>query len=164
MIFLFRAYTTLKNGTHDDTATFALVIGIDDYKHIRKLAGCVQDAEDVVKFLKEEFHTPDNRIRLLRNSDASRDAIIATFQSHLINNDDINRGDRIFFYYAGHGGRVPPPQGWMGEKNRDPMSMGPGPVKRGETRLRHPRRDLGCAYAAHVSEGEQRRAYNGPSI
>ncbi|EPS94978.1 hypothetical protein FOMPIDRAFT_1082789, partial [Fomitopsis schrenkii] len=93
---------------------FALVIGIDAYETMTpKLAGCVEDASDFVEYLREDLHTPESHIRLLKNSDASRHAIITTFRSHLTENPKIRWNDRIFFYFAGHGGRVHAPRGWV---------------------------------------------------
>lgn len=43
---------------------------------------------------------------VLLNESATRDNILAAFNSHLVQNAQINKGDLIFFFYAGHGDSV----------------------------------------------------------
>ncbi|KAJ7027245.1 hypothetical protein C8F04DRAFT_1122868 [Mycena alexandri] len=52
-------------------------------------------------------------IRRLENEAATRQDILHNFHSHLIENIDINPGDAIIFYFAGHGSRVTAPAGWQ---------------------------------------------------
>ncbi|KAH9923544.1 caspase domain-containing protein [Fomitopsis serialis] len=97
-----------------DTRIFALVIAIDNYqnKSITPLQGCVNDGNDFVKFLTETLGVPLARIVKLVNEDATREAILRNFQQHLISNSDINRGDAVVFFYAGHGDREKAPALW----------------------------------------------------
>lgn len=48
----------------------------------------------------------------LTNEDATRDAILGAFSTHLIENTKIEQGDAIILFYAGHGSRVKAPVGW----------------------------------------------------
>ena len=81
-------------------------------KNIDDLSGCINDAESIREFLEVQFKVPPRRIRLLTNAEANRQQILDVFRSHLIENEDIERGDAIFFYFAGHGSRVGAPEGW----------------------------------------------------
>ncbi|KAF8187345.1 caspase domain-containing protein [Mycena galopus ATCC 62051] len=83
---------------------FALIIGIDKAGYpICDLHGCVNDAKAFHKFVEEKLG-PHTQIKVLHNADATRANILDTFQSFLIDNEGINKGDAIIFFYAGHGG------------------------------------------------------------
>ncbi|KAH9923559.1 caspase domain-containing protein, partial [Fomitopsis serialis] len=98
---------------------FALVIAIDNYRNseINKLQGCVPDAEDLHKFLEDTLKIPSHRIRRLYNERATRRAILDTFISHFIENIDIQPGDTMILFYAGHGDRETAPEGWKAPNN-----------------------------------------------
>ncbi|KAJ7143187.1 caspase domain-containing protein [Mycena crocata] len=109
---------TTPNAQQSDCRVFALIIGIDHYKTINGLNGCVNDAKAFKTFLTGSLHVPDSHIELIVNKDATRLNIISKFRSHLIGNPDIRdvsensaarTGDTIIFFYAGHGSRVPAP-------------------------------------------------------
>ncbi|KAJ6526230.1 caspase domain-containing protein [Mycena vulgaris] len=93
---------------------FAFIIGIDEYlsNSIPNLRGCVNDAQTIRTFLTNRFHIPEPQIALLTNGDATRAAILETFQTHLIENSSIEQDDTIIVYYAGHGSRAPAPISW----------------------------------------------------
>ncbi|KAI0315079.1 caspase domain-containing protein [Amylostereum chailletii] len=94
---------------------FALVIGIDRYKHagngIHNLGGCVADADDMVKFLIETMQVPPTRIQNLRDEQATRGEIKAHIRG-LAENSLIQHGDPILIFYAGHGGEAKCPARW----------------------------------------------------
>lgn len=73
----------------------------------------MNDALSFKKFLTKKLRVPDSHIVFLSNEFATRDSIITTFQKHLIENITIERGDAIIIFYAGHGGRVDAPEGWI---------------------------------------------------
>ena len=75
------------------------------------LKGAVADADSVKEYLENVLKVPQSHIRNLRNAQATRTAIIAEFCA-LETNTDINPGDPILIYYAGHGGEVIPPADW----------------------------------------------------
>ncbi|KAJ7742022.1 caspase domain-containing protein [Mycena metata] len=91
---------------------FALIIAIDKYAHNDswKLNECVNDANLIESFITTTFTT--HSIRRLDNEAATRQDILDNFRSHLIENTNINPGDTIIFYFAGHGSRVTGPVGW----------------------------------------------------
>ncbi|KAF8153827.1 caspase domain-containing protein [Crassisporium funariophilum] len=94
---------------------FALIVGIDEYKDppIPNLKGCVQDSNSIYKFLIESFHANPLHIKHLKNEQATREGILAAFESHLVKNTAITRNDPIVFYFAGHGSCELAPEGWL---------------------------------------------------
>jgi hypothetical protein len=76
------------------------------------LRGSVNDAKAFKGFLTDRLHVPGVQIKLLLNKDATRSAILNTFQKHLTENPQIDEGDALIFFYAGHGSRIPAPGDW----------------------------------------------------
>jgi hypothetical protein len=82
----------------------ALIIGIADYPHVRKLPP-VSDARDIASLLQDPVFAgyPSSQVRLLEEGQATREALrkeLARLAS--------NAGPEatVFFYFSGHGGRV----------------------------------------------------------
>ena len=93
---------------------FALIIGINKYKnspHIPKLEGAVPDADAVRNYLQDHLGVPSSQIKNLRDSEATRAAIIDGIKAFSFN-DKIKEGDPILIYYAGHGDSADTPEGW----------------------------------------------------
>ncbi|KAJ7289161.1 caspase domain-containing protein [Mycena rebaudengoi] len=98
---------------------FALIVGIDSYIRAAEypaLEGCVNDANAFRDFLLDTrescgLEVPAGNIKILTNKNATRSAIISTFQSHFINNPKIpnNGNTTMIFFFAGHGERVSAP-------------------------------------------------------
>ena len=68
------------------------------------LDGAVNDMEAMKAILVSRFGFEHDNIRILKNSQATRDRIISDFRSHLIAKS--RPGDIALFYYAGHGSQV----------------------------------------------------------
>jgi uncharacterized caspase-like protein len=98
-----------------DDRLFALIIGIDNYQHkkIRKLRGCVNDSENVCRFLTEYLCVNPAHIKHLRDGEATRENILSAFEKHLISNQEIQPNDAIVFYFGGHGSCEKHPDGNM---------------------------------------------------
>lgn len=91
---------------------YALLVGIDTYHPasvpaIPPLKGCANDIKAVEAYLRErtkegewKLVEPTNIPWLLTNENATRQAIINSFEQHLCN---ANSDDVVFFYYSGHG-------------------------------------------------------------
>ena len=92
---------------------FALIIGINEYEspNIPKLLGAVPDADAMRGYLQKHLGVPSSQIRNLRDSEATRAAIIEGIEAFSLNNE-IKRGDPILIYYAGHGSSTDTPKGW----------------------------------------------------
>ncbi|KAK0437250.1 uncharacterized protein EV420DRAFT_1216131, partial [Desarmillaria tabescens] len=89
---------------------WAVLIGIDAYEGI-SLHGCVSDALLMKNFLIDDLGVPKERIQCLLGSHdplpngaltPSRANIVNTLYS-LIHNREIQLGNNIIIYYAGHG-------------------------------------------------------------
>ncbi|KAJ7627877.1 caspase domain-containing protein [Mycena rosella] len=99
----------------DSPRYFLLSIAINEYlcDDIPNLNGCLNDAAAIESCLAKIFGpTPTTAILSLRNASATRSAILASFESHLIENPAIHKNDPIIIYYAGHGGQAEAPRGW----------------------------------------------------
>ncbi|KAI0316305.1 caspase domain-containing protein [Amylostereum chailletii] len=94
---------------------FALIIGIDKYKHssstLPNLSGAVRDAKAIKTYLEDRMNVPSSRIRTLLNEDATRRAILDEVVN-LKTNNAIIKNDPILIYYAGHGAEVASPEDW----------------------------------------------------
>ena len=55
---------------------------------------------------------PEANVCTLTDENATREAILSSFQNHLIENPLIEKGDPIIFFFAGHGSRVKAPEEW----------------------------------------------------
>ncbi|KIY74334.1 hypothetical protein CYLTODRAFT_2784 [Cylindrobasidium torrendii FP15055 ss-10] len=96
--------------------TFALLVGIDKYKSgpIWDFEACSSDARRVGRWLLNDLFVPKSHIRLLVDEDATTQNIKDVFTAHLLNNDNIQQGDAVVIYFAGHGSIVELPAGWAG--------------------------------------------------
>ncbi|KIM75325.1 hypothetical protein PILCRDRAFT_13734 [Piloderma croceum F 1598] len=96
-------------------AMFGLFIAINEYEiqAIPNLRGCKTDAQSVMEILAHRFHVPSANFLFLADEQATRSAIISRFQKHLIENSNIQHGDAIVVFYAGHGSQTDAPSGWI---------------------------------------------------
>ncbi len=87
----------------------AVVIGIDKYDPEGRggrwvnLDGCANDALSVKQVLESRYGFRDENIKVLLNSEASRDNILDGFNNLLASCES---GDIAVIYYAGHGSQV----------------------------------------------------------
>lgn len=91
------------------SALWALLVGIDKYhaNSVSNLRGCVNDVEAMQVFLSNQLDISDDHIRLLTNQQATRKAILRTFEEFLIDNPSITFNDQILIHYSGHGSQMP---------------------------------------------------------
>lgn len=82
--------------------SWAVVIGIDDYAKWPKLQYAVRDAQGVRETLVEKFGFAPERVFTLKNGEATRTGILAAFHNKLAGGG-IQKNDRIFVFFAGHG-------------------------------------------------------------
>lgn len=84
----------------------ALVVGIETYANpdVPATDGCVRDAREIERFLIEKLGFSRDSVKVLVNGEATARNIEKEFRSWLI--DGTQRGDRVFFHYAGHGSRI----------------------------------------------------------
>ncbi|KAJ7291288.1 hypothetical protein C8J57DRAFT_1587151 [Mycena rebaudengoi] len=98
-----------------DIRVFGLIIGIDQYKAgaVWNLESCVDDAQKVQRWLRKDLRVPKEQICMLLDEHATKDNIEQSFLRHLVNNDDIKRGDAIIIYFSGHGSTIAAPPDWF---------------------------------------------------
>lgn len=89
----------------------ALVVGVDYYANpdVFRTDGAVADARAIQQLLIDKFGFAPTSIKMLLNEQATAGAITDNFRSWLINGT--RPGDRVFFYYAGHGSQAPDDNG-----------------------------------------------------
>jgi Caspase domain len=99
---------------------FGLIIGINKYQSdgIPDLQGCKLDAQSIVDLLSQKLHIRSSHFLCLADERATRRAIIDGFEHHLIENENIEHGDVMIIYYAGHGSRPTAPKGWVADDNK----------------------------------------------
>jgi hypothetical protein len=127
----------------------ALLIGIDDYsasrmtsrrgmrsegaeRFVGNLRGAVRDVEIMREMLMRRYGFRDADIVILKNQDATRDAIIGAIERHLI--APAKKDDVLLFYFAGHGSQVENTSST--ELDRMDESLVPGDTKIGADDLR----------------------------
>ncbi|MGY2995048.1 caspase family protein [Mesorhizobium sp. URHB0026] len=91
----------------------AMVIGVGQYPGLLgpdgqaggvNLAGPPIDAQNVASMLVRDLGYREEDVKILIDAQASRATILDTFQTWLI--DGTAPGDRVFFYFSGHGAEV----------------------------------------------------------
>jgi hypothetical protein len=81
----------------------AFLVGINAYPG-QPLNGCINDVEDMAKFLVERCDYKSSEIRLLVDARATTEGI-RTRLEWLVHG--AKKGDRLLFHYSGHGARFP---------------------------------------------------------
>jgi uncharacterized caspase-like protein len=87
----------------------ALIVGINDYtarwpSGSNNLSWCVNDAQSVYHMMVDAFGFDPSEIYFYTDQQASRRNILRALRIITLRGEP---GDTAFFYYAGHGGRVP---------------------------------------------------------
>lgn len=95
---------------HAQRTSWAVVVGINDYlayedSSFGDLRGAERDARSFRQALLDLWHVPDDNIRLLLNTQATRAAIEEALVEWL--GTEVHPGDRVFFFFAGHGSQAP---------------------------------------------------------
>lgn len=88
----------------------ALLVGINEYPKTQRftpLMGCTNDVELQRQLLVHRFGFQDSNIKILTNSQATRQGILTAFDEHLIK--QAKPGDVVVFHFSGHGSRVADP-------------------------------------------------------
>lgn len=80
--------------------TWALIVGISDYKNLPKLQFADVDAKDFHHFLSHSAPGDTANFRLYTNADATREAIVDQLY-HI--SENAKKGDRVFLFFSGHG-------------------------------------------------------------
>jgi uncharacterized caspase-like protein len=91
----------------------ALVIGINEYRHVSPLERARKDAEGIAEMLITGFGFPEANVTLLTDVQATREVILRAFL-HYADASLVGSDDRILIFFAGHGHTVPGRRGETG--------------------------------------------------
>ena len=80
----------------------AVIVGINDYPGA-PLAGCINDAEDVIAYLSRRG-APDENIVPIYDGRATKREIVAALEALIARSTS---GDHLLFHYSGHGSQIP---------------------------------------------------------
>ena len=83
--------------------SWAVIIGINDYQRWPKLRYAVNDANGIEEVLTGKFGFKKENIRKLLDGDATRQRIMQVLGDELSDGNKVQREDRVFFFFAGHG-------------------------------------------------------------
>ena len=87
----------------------ALLVGIDDYRHVSRLEGPVNDARAMASFAAGGMGFAQRDIKLLLNEEATRDGILTAIEEWLV--AGTQPGDEAFLFFSGHGFQQPDTDG-----------------------------------------------------
>jgi peptidoglycan/xylan/chitin deacetylase (PgdA/CDA1 family)/uncharacterized caspase-like protein len=96
------AAASKNNITTGYANSWAIVIGINDYAKWPKLHYAVNDAQSVRDSLIKEYGFAPERTLMLKDAEATRHGILATLHDQFAH-DKVQKNDRIFVFFAGHG-------------------------------------------------------------
>jgi hypothetical protein len=108
--------------SHAHSKFRALLVGMNysgAHHCIDRLSGAVNDANDMYNLMTKTLGIDASSIKKLTEQQATRQRILQTFHTWLINGTE--PGDIVFFQYAGHGIQVPDP---YGTQSLDPAKKG----------------------------------------
>jgi peptidoglycan/xylan/chitin deacetylase (PgdA/CDA1 family)/TolA-binding protein len=83
--------------------SWAAIVGINDYQHWPKLRYAVNDANGVEEALVSRFGFKRDHIRKLIDGEATRERIMEILGDEFTNGKNVQREDRVFVFFAGHG-------------------------------------------------------------
>lgn len=83
--------------------SWAVVVGVNNYKSWPKLSYAVNDAKAIANTLEDKFGFKEDHIFTLYNEDATRDKITELLGDTLSDPRKVKPNDRVFIFYAGHG-------------------------------------------------------------
>jgi hypothetical protein len=90
----------------------AFLSGINDYRTISDLRGCVNDIESIHRLLVDEFGFEEKNIRSKADSEVTKSAMNKGWKWLL---RGANPGDRLVFHFSGHGSYTADVDGESGE-------------------------------------------------
>jgi peptidoglycan/xylan/chitin deacetylase (PgdA/CDA1 family)/uncharacterized caspase-like protein/regulator of sirC expression with transglutaminase-like and TPR domain len=83
--------------------SWAVVIAVDNYPKWPKLQYAVNDATGVRDLLLNKFGFKRDHVITLFNEEATREKILSALGDTLSNPNSVQRDDRVFVFFAGHG-------------------------------------------------------------
>jgi peptidoglycan/xylan/chitin deacetylase (PgdA/CDA1 family)/TolA-binding protein len=83
--------------------SWAAIIGIDDYVNWQKLEYAANDATGIKDLLIQKYNFKPDHVFTLLNGQATRQNILSLLGDKLGDPTTVQREDRVFVFYAGHG-------------------------------------------------------------
>ncbi|QSQ23363.1 polysaccharide deacetylase family protein [Pyxidicoccus parkwayensis] len=83
--------------------SWAVVIGINAYQKWPKLSYAVNDAEGVRELLVRKYLFKPENVTVLLDGEATRERILSVLGDRLADPAKVQREDRVFVFFAGHG-------------------------------------------------------------
>ena len=83
--------------------SWAVIIGVNKYEHVKPLDYCVADANSIESLLIENFDFNSDNVIMLTNQEATLQGIRNAF-AHIMK--EAGKDDRVLIYFAGHGFEV----------------------------------------------------------
>lgn len=81
----------------------AVLVGINDYRGISDLNGCINDVTNMRDILRNYFGFSNSQIRVVTDSRATKAGILSRLQWLV---KDATAGDFLVFHYSGHGSQI----------------------------------------------------------
>jgi peptidoglycan/xylan/chitin deacetylase (PgdA/CDA1 family)/uncharacterized caspase-like protein len=83
--------------------SWAVIVGIDEYAHWPRLSYAANDAKAMRDLLVDKYSFKAENITTLLNQDGTRERILSAIGDALADPAKVNREDRVFVFFAGHG-------------------------------------------------------------
>jgi peptidoglycan/xylan/chitin deacetylase (PgdA/CDA1 family)/TolA-binding protein len=83
--------------------SWAVVVGIDQYQSWPRLHYAVNDARGVRDLLVKRYHFKPENVQVLLDGEATRANILKALGDRLADPNRVQRDDRVFVFFAGHG-------------------------------------------------------------
>lgn len=83
--------------------SWAVIVGIDNYPKWPRLHYAVNDANSMKEILLRKFRFKPEHVVTLLNEEATREKILSALGDTLSNPNNVQRDDRVFVFFAGHG-------------------------------------------------------------
>lgn len=92
--------------------SWALVVGVNAYRYVSPLDYACNDADAVASVLTEELGFPAPQVTILKDGDATKQAILEGYTG--LRDRASDHDDRVVIFFAGHGETVPGLRGPVG--------------------------------------------------
>ncbi len=81
----------------------ALLVGVNKYKYVRSLKGCVNDVRNMADILTSYYGFSTNEIRTIVDENVTRNNLMQRLDWLI---DEAKEGDMLLFHFSGHGSQI----------------------------------------------------------
>jgi tetratricopeptide (TPR) repeat protein len=89
-----------KTQDNNSGRTFALIVGISQYKNLPRLNYADVDAKDFYQYILQSSPADSANVKYFINAEATREAIVDQLYSIT---DKVKKGDKVYIFLSGHG-------------------------------------------------------------